>query len=53
MKKHYIYKNQIIEKDDFEWNKKAIWYGRRGKSCKFDSNSLSETPINFEMAKIT
>ena len=49
--KNYNYKNQIVEKDDFEWNKKAIWYGRRGKTCKFDSNKLSETPINFEIIR--
>ena len=53
MKKYYSYKNQIIEKDDFKWNKKAIWYGRRGKICKFESNNLSETSINFEIVKIT
>ena len=51
IEKNYNYKNQIVEKDDFEWNKKAIWYGRRGKTCKFDSNKLSETPINFEIIR--
>ena len=51
IEKNYNYKNQIVEKDDFEWNKRAIWYGRRGKTCKFDSNKLSETPINFEIIR--
>ena len=51
-KKSYNYKNQVIEKDDFEWNKRAIWYGRRGKICKFDSNNLSESQINFEVVEI-
>jgi hypothetical protein len=51
IKKSYSYKNQVIEVDDFEWNKKAIWYGRRGKICKFDSNYLSETPENFEIIR--
>ena len=51
-KKSYNYKNQVIEKDDFEWNKRAIWYGRRGKICKFDSNNLSESQINFEAVEI-
>ena len=51
IEKNYNYKNQLVEKDDFEWNKKAIWYGRRGKTCKFDSNKLSETPINFEIIR--
>ena len=51
IEKNYNYKNQIVDKDDFEWNKKAIWYGRRGKTCKFDSNKLSETPINFEIIR--
>ena len=51
IKKSYSYKNQVIEEDDFEWNKKAIWYGRRGKICKFDSNYLSETPENFEIIR--
>ena len=51
IEKNYNYKNQIVEKDDFDWNKKAIWYGRRGKTCKFDSNKLSETPINFEIIR--
>ena len=51
-KKSYNYKNQVIEKDDFEWNKRAIWYGRRGKICKFDSNNLAESQINFEAVEI-
>ncbi len=51
-KKSYNYKNQVIEKDDFEWNKRAIWYGRRGRICKFDSNNLSESQINFEAVEI-
>ena len=42
----------MIEKDDFEWNKRAIWYGRRGKICKFDSNNLAESQINFEAVEI-
>jgi hypothetical protein len=49
IKKNYSYKNLVIEKDSFEWNKKVMWYGRRSKTCKFDSNKLSENLINFEI----
>ena len=49
IEKNYSYKNPVIEKDSFEWNKKVMWYGRRSKTCKFDSNKLSENLINFEI----
>jgi len=42
IQKNYYYKNQVLEKDAIEWNKKVIWYGRRGKKCKFDVERLQE-----------
>jgi len=29
--KKFYYNNKILESDNFEWNKKVIWYGRRTK----------------------
>lgn len=42
----YFYINVIKEKNDFEWNKKVIWYGRRAQKYKFDPKKISLRPID-------
>ena len=49
IQKNYYYKNQVLEKDAIEWNKKVIWYGRRSKKCKFDVEGLQEQKQERDM----
>ena len=36
----------VFERNDFDWNKKAIWYGRRTQKFKFNpKNLLEENPM--------
>jgi hypothetical protein len=45
-KKVYTYSNMVVERNDFDWNKKAIWYGRRSQKFKFNpKNLLEENPM--------
>ena len=39
-KKVYTYSNMVVERNDFDWNKKAIWYGRRSQKFKFNPKNL-------------
>ena len=45
-KKVYTYSNMVVERNDFDWNKKTIWYGRRSQKFKFNpKNLLEENPM--------
>jgi len=48
----YNYRNRIIEKDSYEWNKKVMWYGRRTRKYKFDPEKLSEGEFFKEKSEV-
>ena len=45
-KKHYQYKNKIIEKDPIKWAYKVMWYGRRQEKYKCQIETLQEDGEN-------
>jgi len=51
-KKSYIYKNKIIEKDQYQWSYKTIWYGRRSKDFKSNPEDLNEDETKMSYPQI-
>jgi len=44
-KKHYQYKNKVIEKDPVKWGYKVMWYGRRQEKYKCHIEDLQEDEV--------